>query len=319
LRRPTCARSSTASTGPTSRRYQHLKDQGYTEDEAVDALRLEGLRRFETLEGQEASAIIGAYAARDIDRSTFDTLLRAAVSIEPERALYTELAEVRRAVNTKRLTLGQVEAMVKSGVLAVIDYRAAAEREGYEPNDVIALELQLRWEMDKTRQVEEHRAELEASRAAEKEAKAAALAERKAAVEQERALHARGSEADLERAAVRGKIPLARLEEVYRAHYDDDTVQILLGLVEDDRLAYVAQQQAREDALKRAGRRNIDVGALEQAVLTHVLDLPAFQRRLVALGFSDGDADLLTATLQRARPTVETRNGSTTPRPRPRR
>jgi hypothetical protein len=47
---------------------QHLRDQGYDSDAAHDAIRLEGLKRFEQLEGQEASVLVGAYAARDIDR-----------------------------------------------------------------------------------------------------------------------------------------------------------------------------------------------------------------------------------------------------------
>jgi hypothetical protein len=67
---------------------QHLKDQGYDEQGAVDALRLEGLRRFEQLETQEANAIISAYASRDIDAGRSLALLGTAVSIATERALF---------------------------------------------------------------------------------------------------------------------------------------------------------------------------------------------------------------------------------------
>lgn len=65
----------------------HLRDQGYTEDEATDALRLEGLRRIDQLETAEANAILGAYAARDIDRATFTGALGAAVTVPRGRAL----------------------------------------------------------------------------------------------------------------------------------------------------------------------------------------------------------------------------------------
>jgi hypothetical protein len=277
---------------------KHLRDQGYSLDGAEDALRLAGIRRFQQLETAEAHVLITAYAARDIDRATFAGLLRDAVSVESERHLLTELAEVRRAVTIKRLTLKQVEGMVRSGVLNVRDYRDTAIREGYPPEDVVALELQLRWELDTAKKLDAHRLELEAEHAADKAAREQEAADRKAAVAKERALTRRGAESDLERAVVRGVIPLARLEEVYRARYDADTAAILLTLTEDARLAYVAQEQAREDALTRGQRRNIDVGALEQAVLAHILTLQEFRARLDALGFDPADAQLLTAVLE---------------------
>jgi hypothetical protein len=275
---------------------QHLRDQGYDADTAHDALRLEGLKRFEQLEGQEAAALVSAYAAGDIDRPTFASLLTTAVTPPSERALYTELADVRRAVNVRHLSLSQVETMVRSGVLNVRDYRVAAEREGYPPDEVTALELQLRWELNKEKSIADHRAELDAQRADEKAARAAAAAARKAQIDAERALARRGSEADLERAATHGKIPIARVAEVYAAHYDDDTVQILVGELEDGRQAYLAQQAAADEARKRAGRRNVDTGSLEQAFLHSLLTAPELRDRLVALGFDAGDADLLVAT-----------------------
>lgn len=275
---------------------QHLKDQGYDQATAHDALRLEGLRRFDQLETQEANVIIGAYAARDIDRSTFGSMLDAAVSVASERALFTELAEIRRACNIKRLTLSQVEAMVRSGVLNVRDYRETAQLEGYSDGDVTALELQLRWELDKEKAIEAHRAELEAERLAAKIARELALAERKAQIAAERALARRGNEADLERAAVRGQIAIGRVEEVYAQRYDPDTVQILVASLEDDRQAYIDQQTARDAAIQRGKRRNIDVGAVEQAFYTNLLTADELRARLAALGFNDADADLLTAT-----------------------
>lgn len=275
---------------------QHLRDQGYDADAAHDALRLEGLKRFDQLETQEANSIISAYAARDIDRSTFLSMLNAAVQPEAERALLTELGDVRRAANVTHLSISQVETMVKSGVLNVRDYRLAAERAGYPDDEVTALELQLRYELDRDKAIAEHRAALEAERAAERQARADAAAKRKADIDAERALQRRGSEADLERAVVRGLIPIARLEEVYRAHYDDDAVNFLVDLVESDRAAYVTQQQARDDAAKRAARRNVDVGAVESAYHAGVISIDELRARFAALGFDDADTELLAST-----------------------
>jgi hypothetical protein len=275
---------------------QHLRDQGYDSDTAHDALRLEGLRRFEQLEGQEAAVLVGAYAARDIDRPTFLSLLDTAVTPASERALYTELADLRRAVNVRRLSLAQVETMVKSNVLNFADYRAAAAREGYPPDDVTALELQLRWEIDKQHTIEDHRAALDAERAAAKAAHDAAAAERRKQIDAERALARRGAEADLERAAIHGRIPIARVVEVYRAHYDDDTVAILVDELEGARQAYLDEQAARDAAKQRGARRNLDTGALDQAFLRGHLTAPELRGRLIAIGFDAGDAELLVAT-----------------------
>jgi hypothetical protein len=133
--------------------------------------------------------------------------------------------------------------MVKSRVLNVIDYRRAAEREGYPTR------TSWRWSSSSdSSSIEDKRSrttarELEASRAAEKKARDAATAAKRAEVEAARALARRGSEADLERAVVRGLIPMARLEEVYAAHYDPDTVAILVAGIEQDRVDYRSSKE----------------------------------------------------------------------------
>jgi hypothetical protein len=275
---------------------QHLQDQGYDKDTASAALLLGGLRRFEELEGQEAALIVGAYGSRDIDRTDFLRLLTSHVAPASEQALYTELGDLRRALNIRRLSLSQVETMVKSNVLNFRDYRAAAEREGYPLDDVTALELQLRWEVDKQKSIDEHRAELDADRAAVKAARDAAAAARRAQIDAERALARRGSEADLERAAVHGTIPIDRVAEVYAAHYDEDTVAILVDELEGARQAYLDEQAARDAAKQRGARKNLDTGALDQAFMRGHLTAQELRGRLVALGFDGGDADLLVAT-----------------------
>jgi len=276
---------------------QHLRDQGYDEKAATYALRLEGIHRIEQLESAESAAIIAGYVRGDIDRADLLAMLGTSVSVQTERTLLTEEADVRRAANPSRLTLSQIEAMVKSGVLSLADYRARAVELNYPDDEINALDLQLRWEISKERDLAALRDEQAKERAAAKAAADLARQQKLAAVAAQRALDRRGSEADLEAAAIRGLIPLARVEEVYRAKYDPDTVDALLGTLADKRTAYVAQQQAADDAKRRAAVRNIDVGSLQQAVLTHLLTLDEFRQRLVELKFSADDAALLAATM----------------------
>jgi len=276
----------------------HLRDQGYDEQAATDALRLEGLRRIDELETQEANAIVAAYAAGDIDKPTFTSLLNGAVTVATERALLTELADVRRTVNVKQLTAPQVASMVKDEILAFPDYRDALAREGYEPFAIDALDLQLRKQIDDRKTIEQHRADQAAERAAAAKARAAVVAAKQAALEAQRAIDRRGKRADLERAAVRGLIPLDRVAEIYGAEFDADAAAILMQLLEGDRQAYLDEQQRRADATKRAAARGIDVGALEQAVLHGVLGINEFRDRLAQLGFPAADAGILAGTLQ---------------------
>lgn len=282
---------------PLDKGIQHLRDQGYDQDAAVDAIRLEGLRRIEQLEASEATAIIAAYADRRIAAGEFGSMMRVSVKNDEERNLLTELAEVRRAVNIKHLSPGEARACVKANVLSIIDYRRALERDGYTPEASAALELLLRRELDEKRDIEELRQEQAAERAAEKQQRELEAIARRAQVEADRALRRRGPIADLERAVVRGLIPFERLAEVLGAEYDGDTVSILLALVEDDRQRYLAQQAAADEARKAAGRRSVDVGSLERAVMAGVLTTTEFSNRLKFLKFSDADGALLTAVV----------------------
>src|SRR5574341_66809 len=276
---------------------QHLRDQGYDEQGALDALRLAGLARIEELERQEANALITAYANGDIDKPTFLAMLDVAVKVDTERALLAELADVRHDVNIKHITAAQVERAVRAGILNVGDYRAALRNEGYDEDSVLTLELLLRHELDVERAIDEQRAQAAAERAAERQAREEAAAKRRTEVETERALHRRGSLSDLERAVVRGLIPFTRLEEVLNAQYDPDTVAILVGLVESDRQRYLDEQRRAAEARQRAERRSLDIGAIERAVLAHVVSVADYRTRLAQLGFDAADVDVLAATL----------------------
>jgi hypothetical protein len=130
-------------------------------------------------------------------------------------------------------------------------------------------------------EIEEHRAELEAARAAEKLARDQALAARKAEIER----RARTPAPRLGVGARARRRPRADPDgapgrSAESPRYDADTVDVLtVSIVEDERIAYVAQQKAREDALKRAARRNVDVGALEAAFNANLLTLAGARRQ----------------------------------------
>lgn len=275
-----------------------LRDQGYDATTAELALIAAETKRFDSYRDDPLADIARAFINHDLTESEFRTFLPAIISDDVEREIFESGAAIRRALNVKHMTHGEVLDCVDLEILSTADYRHWLEREGYAPDDATALELRQRVKMQKDRDVAAARQRLADERAAEKAARDAATAERKRQIEEDRRLNRRGAETDLERAAIRGLVPLARVEEIYRSKYDDDTVAILLDLLEGDRVAFVEQQQRADDARKRAGLRNLDVGDVERAVLNDIISVADYRGRLVSMGFDPGDVAILAATLE---------------------
>lgn len=286
-----------AGTWSEGQSLKHLSDQGYAADIATTELQIEKLKRIATFERQIANAAVDAYVEGRISEGELGGGVTGSTISPQEKAQYVELAIARRMYARRPLTPAEAKACVHAKILSVRDYRLALERDGRDDEAVAALELLLRSELDKEADVERLREKQAEERARDKEARDAARAARLAAVAAQRALARRGTEADLEAAAIRGLIPIGRVTEVYAARYDSDTVDALVELLTDRRAAYVAQQEAAALAKARAAVRAIDVGAIERAVLEGVLTLDQYRGRLGELGFTPADADLLAATL----------------------
>lgn len=274
-----------------------LKQQGYEEATARVLLTATLEKRLLGLRDDSLSAIRTSYVNREINESEFSNFLGAVILDDAERAAYEVAAQTSRELNVTLLSHGEIKDAVKAGIQGFGDYRAWLAQKGYSADDSLTLELLLRAEKDAKSTIEQHRAQAEAERAAAKAAKDAAAAERRAQVEADRAAQRRGSLSELNRAAVRGLIPFSRYEEVLRADYDADTVQIYVDLVEADRQIYLDQQARADEAKQRAARRTIDVGAMEQAVLAGVVSIDEYRSRLTSLNFDARDIDILAGTL----------------------
>jgi hypothetical protein len=277
---------------------KHLLDQGFDEAGARDELLLEKLRTIESFERSMATAAVDAFVDGRIDEGTLGGFVTGTTISPQEKAQYVELAHARRLLAEKPLTPAEVERAVKAKILAYADYRAALRRDGRSEDAIDVLDLLLRDEIDKQKDAEQHRADQAAEKAAAAKVRADAAAAKKAQLDAQRALERRGNRATLERAAIRGLIPLDRVAEIYAATVDADTAGIYMALLEDDRQQYLDQQQARDEAKKRGAVRGVDVGSLDQAVTRGVLTIGEYTGRLRELGFSADDAALLAATLQ---------------------
>lgn len=274
-----------------------LREQGYDQATAEFALVAAETKRIDAVNDNALAAVVRAFVNGDLTDSQFRTFLPAILVDDNERDAFEQAARIQQTLNVSHMSQSEVIDCVELGVLSTVDYRRWLERNAYPPDEQTALELRLRVRMDRQKAIEKHRAELEAERATEKADRLARAAERQLAIDRQRELARRGPLSELTKAAVRGLIPLSRVQDVLTQQYDADTVEIILANVETDRAAYVEQQQRAEDARKRAGIRRIDVGALEQAVLADTLTLAQFRARLGQLGFPAEDIEILAATL----------------------
>jgi hypothetical protein len=276
---------------------EQLRGAGYDADAAELQLRAVESRELAAIHDDSYAAVRGAYVDRRISDAEFENFLPAIFPDDELRGAHEVAARTMRDVNTKRMSAGQVEACVKAGVLAVIDYRAALQREGYPPDDVIALELLLETELKADADVAALRKQKTADAAADAKAKADALAAKKADADAAAKLKRRGPLSELERAAVRGLIPLSRVQEVLSADYDADTVAIFVADITQQRAAYVAQQQKADDAAKRAENKGLSLSQLEQGVLAGALTVDQYRRELARFDLAPADQDVLVATL----------------------
>jgi len=284
---------------------QTLRDEGYDPQTASKEFIVRQQRRLDAIRDDMVAPAIAAYVDRRIGDADLDGFFTDALDNEAERAALLDVARARRALNTRRLSPGEARAAVKAEILAVSDYRRALRDDGYDEDAILTLELLLRHELAEAAAIADLRAAAAAERAAELATREAQRAARQRELEAERALTRRGAESDLERAAVRGLIPLARVDELYDAKYDAETAAIYLTLLEDERQRYLDEQARRAEALQRAARRSIDVGDLEQAVLNNILSLDQFRSGLAARGFDAGDVEILTRTLEARKADVD--------------
>lgn len=276
---------------------QTLRDQGYDEQNASKQLNIRTFEREDTISRRIATDAMAAFEARQINERELRGFLEETIFSGHERDLMLNAARSRRVLNIARMSKGDIEQAVRVGISTFVDYRDWLRRGGYNEDDVVTLELLLRWEIDRARDIELHRAELLAERAAEKLARDEERAAKRAAVEADRAAARRGAETDLEDAAVRGLVPFARVEELYRAKYDADTSDVLVALLEERRQTYLDTQRQRAAAVQRGAQRAISEADLETAVLSHVLTLDQYRAGVAGLGFTAADADVLARTL----------------------
>jgi len=274
---------------------------GYVNYDATMSNRIvqwDRLNRIDTIHRQAATAAVTAFVAREIDEPDMNAVLDATIVNIDERTAMSMVARARRSLNTKRLTIGELRALVKDGIATVADFRRRLEYYGYPIEDVTMLELQLRHELDEKKSIEQHKRELDAERALEKEAAAQAKTARDAEIAAKKARAEFPPLADYRRGYVHGLIDRDVLADALTRDGIVQDQALYLGDADEDRGAYLAAQEKRAKAEAVAAAGGLSIAQLEQAVLDGVLTLPEFDAQLARRDTPDDDRRVLTAMLQ---------------------
>jgi hypothetical protein len=277
---------------------QTLRDQGYDEQTASKILNVRDFQRTEDVLRRGWASAVNAFADRLITRSALDLYARELIPNEREREFLLQEAEMRLALNIRRLSSPQVASLVMDDILAVIDYRHALEREGYPPEDVAALELQLRKRKNEARDLALLKRDQAAERAAEKQRQAE---ERAARLAETAVAKAQPALADVRKAYVRGHVPIERLVAAIRFAHDgitDDDLAALVAEAEQDRDDYLAAIERRKAAEAANLDEAVPLAKVEDSVLRGILSLDEYARELQTRHYDADESRLLVMLLR---------------------
>lgn len=278
---------------------QTLGDQGFDQQTASKLLISYGFRQLDPIHRRVAAAAIAAYVEGRVGQSERDAAIAAVITNADEAKALRDAADAERELRVVPLSPAEAEACVLANILPIGAYTDALIRAGRSPDAVDALELLLRYKIDKQRTIEQLRAEQQAARDAAAKAKAAAVALHQQTVQDAAQKKALGALATLDRAYVHGLIPIDRVTELLALDYPPDTVAIYVADLEQRHAAYVKQQQAAAAATKRAKGKGLSVGALRTAYLNAILTADQVRQALSDGGLEAGDVEVLVATWQR--------------------
>jgi hypothetical protein len=275
-----------------------LVDDGYPADVADFMLEMVDIESIAKFQQDLADAAAAAYVARRITPARFNQLLSDTDLPTKDRARLRELAELKRAVNTRPLSEADAEAAAKRKVISIPEYRQALIALGFDDNAIHVKELLLQGDINSAEQKARADAERAAQLAAEKEQREREAAERKARLEAERAV-TEPSIGMVERFVVRGHWTFAQYEEFLRAEkYDAVTIAALLADAELARVEYLERQEEREEAERRSATRAIGLAQLETAIIRGHATMADYRQRLAADKYTADDIAKLVAVLQ---------------------
>src|SRR5260370_1263108 len=153
-----------------------LVDQGYDSTQADMALRIEYLKRGDTLAMEIARLAIEAWVAGSLSEADLAHFIQQDGITQQEQTYLGILKDFKSLAKRKQFSIAQAETMVKKGLWDLSRFQGWATIEGYTPDDERDLELLLFGEIKDA-------ADAKAKRDAQTKARAQAAADKLAATQ----------------------------------------------------------------------------------------------------------------------------------------
>lgn len=206
-----------------------------------------------------------------------DALVRLLeLAIEVDQAAADKRAEAASRAAAKQISLPDLERAVRLGVVPIVEYTAALQREGFPSTDVDILRLSLLAELGEVQRTRERRAAEEARRGS-----------RPVTI---------GQFEDLVRAGRRSLIEYQQFldQEGVPANFSAD----FAALLAQDIAARRAAEGRRREAERRAGDKQLSLAQFESGVLAGVRTLADYDQFLNQIGFTYVDRPILVGVLR---------------------
>lgn len=272
---------------------QRARDLGYDASEAYRQLEIRKAKRRDRWLDPIVDACVTAFVARDIDEAELRRVVEANAPSHEEAQFIITSAKFKRNLRIRSLSSGEARRLALKKILSASDYRRALQREGYEPEAVVALELELRIELDEQADAAEARRKLEEERRLEREAKERERQEREAELAARRALP---SLPEYRRAYVRGHISRDGLQAAIardKGAISPADLALLLADADADRADYLERLDERARIAARRHDQTLPIAAFEDAVMRGVFTLEEFDARLAERKLPDDERRLL--------------------------
>lgn len=245
-----------------------------------------------------AQAAEAAFVRRDIDLATFQQILQSADLPQVEQDWIVKAAQVKQQLNVKHLSIGEVQLMIRKGLMNFTDLQQWAQREGYPAEEETFLELLTQEEINTATAAAQAKAAAAEAKAKAAEAKAAA-AQQKAAAAAERLQFKGVSMAEAQQLVKDGQWTFDQYTAFLTGNgVAADHIPELVNLLHEQIDAAQQKAQAAAEHKAAAAVKQIPLATMEKGVKDGVLSLAEFESTLTSHGYTADEVSTLVAVLQ---------------------
>lgn len=275
-----------------------FQSDGWTNEQARLKVGLLIDKRIDGYRKQMIAAATTAFVQKDIEIDEFQTIVQSSGLPDLDQTWIIKVAGLRREMQFKRLTLAEIERLIKAGIDNVDDLRAWMVRENYRLDEMDALELLLIQQVQNKADAAKAKADQAAAKEQAAQIKAIATAKKEAAVAAQAATKGT-SLVEAKQLVKDGRWTFDQYSAFLVAHgASQASVTDLVGLLHDEIDKATAAQAVRDQARATAAEKEIPLAQYEAGVKSGVFSIADFQKFLVAQKYGAEDIASLVALLQ---------------------